>query len=101
MSNQTKQKTMEITNNLLKEYCSYLMDVYEKANPHYEDSRIYIMLKEYNDTGVMKDMIFEGTSKETVSEILSHLAEKINNFCNERELYLREYKIKKIHKQEI
>lgn len=80
----------------LKDYCDYLIEKYIEINPHYDDSRIYYMLKEYSNTGLMKDMINNQTDFDTISDILGNIAKKINVFFNEREYYMRKNKIENI-----
>ena len=88
---------MEITNESLNEYCEYLIENYILLNPHhYDDSRIYIQLKEFRDNGEVKDIIYKNTKKEIKGEWLGLVAEQINIFFNDHTSYMRKYKIEKL-----
>lgn len=76
------------TENYLKEYAQYLLDIYKDANPlHYDNSRTGIRLIEFIETGVMKNLIYKNTKLETKISILSDdLQYNLTAFMEERGL---------------
>ena len=84
---------MKITNESLNQYCKHLIEHYILINPeYYEDSRIYIQLKQFRDSGEVKDIIYKNTKKEIKVEWLESIFKQIDDHKS----YLRKYKIEKL-----
>ena len=89
-----------ITSKQLKLYCEHIMDNYKLINPCYENSRVYIHLEQFYNTGEVKGLIYKNTKRKIKGEWLGEMAKKVNIFYNNHEetikLYVRKKKMDKL-----
>jgi hypothetical protein len=64
----------------IKDFAKYITDTYVELNPFYEDSRIYIQLKDFYEKGIVKDIIYKNKSLDDKQEWVESVARKINKF---------------------
>lgn len=87
---------MDITTDILKDYCKDIRDAYMSINPNYENSRVYIELEQFYNTGTVNGLIYKNTKQTVKRDWLESMARKVNVFYYDHKAQIRKMKIHKI-----
>jgi len=71
----------------LKKYCDYIITRYKEINPMYENTELYLNLKQFSDSGCIKNLVEEVDDEETKINALEYIVCEINKQTTKLESY--------------
>lgn len=67
----------------LKNYTNYLIEIYKNINTSFEDSGIYWELKQFYNSGTIKDILYKNNKISIKAEVLNDIRNDIIKFSKD------------------